>query len=70
MVVVGESGGNLEDMLTRVSDFYETRVNQRLAALTSLVEPMIILVMGMVVAFVLVSILLPLFDMNKILLKR
>jgi general secretion pathway protein F len=69
MVAVGENTGNVEEMLAKVSDYYEMNVNQRLAAFTSMVEPVIILVMGVIVAFVLVSILLPLFDMNKILVK-
>jgi general secretion pathway protein F len=70
MVSVGESSGNLEEMLARVSDYYELNVSQKIAAFTSAVEPVIILAMGVVVAFVLVSILLPLFEMNKILIKR
>ena len=69
MVSVGENGGNVEEMLARVSDYYEINVNQRIAAFTSMIEPVIILAMGVVVSFVLVSVLLPLFEMNKILAK-
>jgi len=69
MVSVGESSGNLEGMLTSVSDYYETNANQKIAALTAMVEPLIIVVLGAVVAFILVSIMLPLFDMNKVLIK-
>jgi len=69
MVVVGETGGNLEEMLSRVSEYYETNVNQRITGLTSMIEPLIILVIGLV-CFVLISILLPLFELNKILIKR
>lgn len=69
MVSVGENSGNVEEMLTKVSDYYEMNVNQKIAAFTSMVEPVIILGMGVVVAFVLVSIMLPLFEMNKILVK-
>jgi general secretion pathway protein F len=67
MVSVGESSGNLEEMLTSVSDYYEANANQRIAALTSVVEPLIIVILGAVVAFILVSILLPLFELNKVL---
>jgi general secretion pathway protein F len=70
MVTVGESSGNLEDMLSQVSDYYEIDLNQRIAAFTAMVEPFVILVIGMIVAFVLVSVLLPLFDLNKLLMKR
>lgn len=67
MVSIGENSGKVEEMLARVSDYYETNVNQRIAAFTAMVEPVIILIMGAIVAFVLVSVLLPLFEMNKIL---
>lgn len=69
MVAVGENSGNVEEMLAKVSDYYELNVNQRINALTSMVEPLIILGMGAVVAFVLVSVLLPLFEMNKVLVR-
>ncbi|MGD0228951.1 MAG: type II secretion system F family protein [Syntrophorhabdales bacterium] len=69
MVSVGESSGNLEEMLTSVSDYYEANANQKIAAFTSMVEPLIIVILGAVIAFILVSILLPLFEMNKILTK-
>jgi general secretion pathway protein F len=69
MVSVGESSGNLEEMLANVSDHYETNANQKIAALTSMVEPLIIVILGVVVFFILASILLPLFEMNKLLVK-
>ena len=67
MVQVGESSGNLEGMLETVSNYYDTQANQRVAAFTAMIEPLIIVVLGAVIAFILVSILLPLFDMNKVL---
>jgi general secretion pathway protein F len=70
MVTVGETSGNLDEILTNVSEYYDTNINQRITAFTAMVEPVIILLMGTVIAFVLVSILLPLFEMNKILLKK
>jgi general secretion pathway protein F len=69
MVSVGESSGNLEEMLDSVSEYYETNANQKIAAMTSMVEPLIIVILGAVIAFILVSILLPLFEMNKMLMK-
>jgi general secretion pathway protein F len=69
MVSVGETSGNLEEMLSSVSDYYENNANQKIAAFTSLVEPLIIVILGAVIAFILVSILLPLFEMNKLLVK-
>jgi len=67
MVSVGESSGNLEEMLESVSEYYETNANQRIAAFTSMVEPLIIVLLGAVVGFIMVSIMLPLFEMNKLL---
>ena len=67
MVSVGESSGNLEEMLASVSEYYETNANQKIAAFTSMVEPLIIVVMGALVGFIMVSIMLPLFEMNKLL---
>ncbi|MEI6153042.1 MAG: type II secretion system F family protein [Deltaproteobacteria bacterium] len=70
MVTVGETSGNLDEMLTNVSEYYDANINQRITAFTAMVEPVIILSMGTVIAFVLVAILLPLFEMNKILIKK
>ena len=67
MVSVGESSGNLEEMLESVSEYYETNANQRIAAFTSMVEPLIIVLLGAVVGFIMVSIMLPLFEMNRLL---
>jgi general secretion pathway protein F len=69
MVSVGESSGNIEEMLENVSNYYETNASQRIATFTAMVEPLIIVVLGVVVAFILVSIMLPLFDLNKVLAK-
>jgi general secretion pathway protein F len=69
MVSVGESSGNIEEMLASVSEYYETNASQRISSITSMIEPLIIVVLGAIVAFILVSILLPLFEMNKILIK-
>jgi general secretion pathway protein F len=70
MVAVGETSGNIEDMLTTVSDYYDNNINSRITAFTAMVEPLIILIIGAIVAFVLVSILLPLFEINKIIMKK
>jgi general secretion pathway protein F len=69
MVAVGESSGNLEELLDTVSVYYDTRAKQQIARLTAMVGPLIIVAMGAVIGFILVSILLPLFEMNKILMK-
>jgi general secretion pathway protein F len=65
MVAIGERSGQLEDMLLNVADSYESAVNVRIGALTALLEPMMIVLMGAVIAFVAFSILMPILQMNS-----
>jgi general secretion pathway protein F len=64
MVSIGEKSGQLEDMLINVADSYETQVDVRVGALTSLLEPILIVSMGAVIAFVAFSILMPILQVN------
>lgn len=64
MVEVGESTGALPAMLTSVAEFYEEDVQTALTAAMSLIEPVILVVMGLVVAFVLLSLYLPIFTLG------
>ena len=66
MISVGEQSGNLEPMLYRIADAYEKEVESSITMLTSLLEPVMILVMGLIVGFIVVSILLPIFEMNQL----
>ncbi len=66
MISVGEQSGNLEPMLYRIADAYEKEVESNITMLTSLLEPVMILVMGLIVGFIVVSILLPIFEMNQL----
>jgi len=65
MVSVGEKSGELEKMLLKVSDSFDRTVESRMAALMSLVEPAIILLMGLVVGFIVIAILLPIMQMSS-----
>jgi general secretion pathway protein F len=65
MVSIGEKSGQLEDMLLNVADSYESSVNVRIGAMTALLEPMMIVGMGAVIAFVAFSILMPILQMNS-----
>jgi type IV pilus assembly protein PilC len=62
MVAVGEETGNLDGMLSKIADFYDTEVDYMLASLTSLLEPLMILGMGFVVGFIVISVFLPLYQ--------
>ena len=64
MVRVGEESGNLEDALLKIADIYEKGVNKRIKTFLSLLEPMLILIMAIVVAFIVLAMLLPIFTMG------
>jgi type IV pilus assembly protein PilC len=64
MIEVGESTSALPEMLTSVAEFYEEDVETALAAAMQLIEPIILVVMGVVVAFVLISLYLPIFKLG------
>jgi type IV pilus assembly protein PilC len=64
MIEVGESSGALAPMLTSVAEFYEDEVNLRLTAMISLIEPLMLVFMGLLVAFILISLYLPIFSFS------
>ncbi|MGH7227573.1 MAG: type II secretion system F family protein [Nitrospiraceae bacterium] len=63
MISVGETTGALDAMLGKIADFYEDEVDQAVAALTSLLEPMMMVFLGTVVGFIVVAMYLPIFQM-------
>jgi general secretion pathway protein F len=65
MVGVGERSGELEKMLLKISDSFDRAVETRITALMSLLEPIIILVMGLVVGFIVIAIMLPILQMSS-----
>jgi len=65
MVSVGEQSGDLEGMLHKVADSYEREVETRITGMTALIEPIMILFMAAIVGFIVISILLPIFEMNQ-----
>ena len=65
MVSVGEQAGNLEKMLKKVADAYEREVESAVTGMTALIEPVMIVAMGGVVGVIIISILLPIFEMNQ-----
>jgi len=65
MIAVGEQSGSLEKMLKKVASAYEREVETSIVGMTSLIEPIMIAVMGLAVGFVVLSILLPIFEMNQ-----
>jgi general secretion pathway protein F len=65
MISVGEQSGALEAMLNKIAETHEREVESNIIAFTSILEPVMILAMGLIVGFVVVSILLPIFEMNQ-----
>jgi len=61
MVAVGEETGALDAMLSKMADFYEDEVEAAVKALTSILEPIMIIVVGAIVGFVVIAMYLPLF---------
>jgi len=66
MVSVGERSGELESMLLKVAESYETQTESSIETVMGLIEPVMILFMGGIVGFVVMSILLPIFEMNQL----
>jgi len=64
MIEVGEASGSLPAMLTSVAEFYEEEVNLRLSRLLAFIEPGILVLMALVVAFILISLYLPIFSLS------
>jgi type IV pilus assembly protein PilC len=62
MISVGEKTGGLDEMLSKIADFYDEEVDAAVAALTSIIEPVIIVFMGAVIGGILIAMYLPMFE--------
>jgi len=62
MISVGEKTGGLDEMLNKIADFYDEEVDEAVTALTSIIEPVIIVLMGVVIGGILIAMYLPMFD--------
>jgi type IV pilus assembly protein PilC len=63
MISVGEESGQLETMLTKIAEFYETEVDAKIKSLTALIEPLMIIFVGGIVGFIVISMYLPIFSL-------
>ncbi|MFP4379314.1 MAG: type II secretion system F family protein [Candidatus Sumerlaeia bacterium] len=63
MIDVGERVGSLESMLSKIADFYEDQVDATVSGLTSLIEPLLIVFLGVVIGFIVIAMFMPLFKM-------
>jgi type IV pilus assembly protein PilC len=63
MIAIGEASGGLDEMLSKVADFYDAEVDQAVENLTSALEPVIMIVLGGIVGFIVISMYLPIFQL-------
>jgi type IV pilus assembly protein PilC len=66
MIKIGESSANLEGMLADVAEVYDDRIKARIDTFVTLVEPIIIVFMGLMIAMMLLSVYLPIFNIIKV----
>src|SRR5262249_437796 len=66
MIAVGEETSELDAMLLRVADYYEKEIDSKVETLSSVIEPVLILLLGLIVAAILVSMYLPMFDLVNV----
>ncbi len=64
LISVGEESGKLEEAMDEIANFYERETDESVKVLTSLLEPLMILAMGLVVGFIVIAMLLPMFELN------
>ena len=69
MISVGEETGNLDQMLQKIADFYDGEVDAAVKGLTSMIEPIVIVIMGIVIGSIVIAMFLPMFDMDELVSK-
>ena len=69
MIGVGEQTGQLEKMLSKIADFYDEQVDAAVAALTSMIEPIVIAFLGVVIGGIVISLFLPIFKITELISK-
>jgi len=66
MAAIGEESGSLDTMLSKVADFYEEEVDNQIDSLSSLLEPLIMAVLGVLVGGLVIAMYLPIFQMGQV----
>lgn len=66
MVSIGEESGSIEDMLSKTADFYDEEFETAVAKLVAMIEPMMIIIMGLVVGTIVISIMFPMFELSTV----
>src|SRR5262249_57308223 len=66
MVAAGEATGKIDNMLEKMADFWDEEIEAMLDALTSLIEPMLIVFLGVIVGGIVIAMFLPIFKLNEV----
>ncbi|MBI3549554.1 MAG: type II secretion system F family protein [Elusimicrobia bacterium] len=66
MIKVGEETGSLDTMLTKIADFYDQEVDTAVKGLTSMIEPIVIVIMGLVIGSIVIAMFMPMFSMGEL----
>jgi type IV pilus assembly protein PilC len=66
MINVGESTGALDQMLIKIADFYDDEVDNAVANLTTMLEPMLMIFLGVVIGYIVIALYLPIFRMGAV----
>jgi type IV pilus assembly protein PilC len=70
MIAVGEETGSIDTMLSKIADFYDQEVDVAVKALTSMIEPLVIVVMGVVIGGIVIAMFIPMFELGNIASKQ
>lgn len=65
MVGIGEESGSLEEMLSKTADYYDEELDASIQRMLALLEPLLIVFMGVIVGFIVISMMLPIFDLTQ-----
>jgi type IV pilus assembly protein PilC len=66
MIAVGEETGELDKMLTKIADFYDTEVDTAVKGLTSVIEPLVIVVLGVVIGGIVMAVFMPMLKLVNV----
>lgn len=66
MIKIGEEAGELDNILSKTADFYDEELERAIEAFTTILDPIMLVIMGVVVGFLIISILTPMFEMYNV----
>jgi type IV pilus assembly protein PilC len=70
MIGVGEETGSLDTMLLKIADFYDEEVDTAVKGLTSMIEPLVMIFMGIVIGFIVIAMFMPMFELGELASKQ